>query len=408
MAAIAVTLCVYFGLHVVGIFHDTYDTVRVFQYVASDSVEVEGVLIREEQVLTNTEGILDVARVEGEKVGVGQTIALVHRDSVAKEDQAQLEAMEREISLLDLVVQESSTNGAGMDEDILRALVSLRSSTALEDYSSLEDQVKRVKANVLKRGYIHGDAATAETITNRLRELKSKYLRLSANTAAATRKITAQQAGTFSNLVDGYEGVLTPQMAKSLTPSALKQAMNSPSTPTGAMGKLITSERWYYAVNMNKDQAARLTQGGTALLRFAGNFNVELNTKVEHISAAEEGLVTVVFSGNRYLSQTTLLRRQSAELVFDSWSGLRVPKEAVHMEKISQVDEETQIETFTTRLGVYVLMGGRAEFKGVEIVTEGSDYYVVRSTTAGSKTLRAGDEVIINAVGLTNGQLLEF
>jgi len=61
-----------------------------------------------------------------------------------------------------------------------------------------------------------------------------------------------------------------------------------------------------------------------------------------------------------------------------------------------------------SRLGVYALVGGRAEFKGVDVVTEGSDYFVVTPTSAGSDALRSGDEVIVRAVGLYDGQLLEF
>ena len=44
----------------------------------------------------------------------------------------------------------------------------------------------------------------------------------------------------------------------------------------------------------------------------------------------------------------------------------------------------------------------------VELVTEGSDYYVVRAADNSSRALRAGDEVIVQATGLYDGQLLEF
>ena len=61
-----------------------------------------------------------------------------------------------------------------------------------------------------------------------------------------------------------------------------------------------------------------------------------------------------------------------------------------------------------SRLGVYVLIGGRVEFKTVEVVTEGSDYYVVKAGSSGSDALRAGDEVITRGTGFYDGQLLEF
>lgn len=408
MVAIAVTLCIYFGFHVVNTLHDDYESVRAFRYVATDSVKVDGVLIRQEQVITNGEGILEMTRAEGEKVGVGQTLALVYRDSSAQDNQAELEDMEQEIALLELVRQDNGTvaSAASMDEAIIRALVSLRSSVGRDHYGELETQVQAIKANVLKRGYTYGDPATAEALSSRLRELTSRRAELTATAATATRKIIADQSGTFSSHVDGYEGCLNPKDALSFTPAALKTALGSMQVPVGAVGKIITSDRWYFAVNMSGDAAARLNRGDTTTLRFDGDFGTDVDMKVEHISAPEEGLVTVVFSSNRYMSQVTLLRRQTAELLFHSWSGLRLPKNAVHMEKITTVDEDTQIESFTTRLGVYAVVGGRAEFKGVEIVTEGEDYYVVRPTGTGGKVLRAGDEVIINTVGVSDGDWL--
>ena len=116
----------------------------------------------------------------------------------------------------------------------------------------------------------------------------------------------------------------------------------------------------------------------------------------------------MVFSCDEYLSATTLLRRQTAELVFDSWTGLRLPKEALRLEKYTYTDPDTSQEREATRLGVYVLVSGRTEFKEVEVVTEGSDYYVVQPTDADSSALRAGDEVIVKGVGLYDGQLLEY
>ncbi len=56
---------------------------------------------------------------------------------------------------------------------------------------------------------------------------------------------------------------------------------------------------------------------------------------------------------------------------------------------------------------MYALVNGRAEFREVSIVTEGSDYYVVGPVGTGRKILRAGDTVITHGTGLQDGLLLE-
>ena len=88
MVAIAAALCVYFGFYAFRTLDYPYTTTLAYQYTANDSVEADGMLARQELVLTAEGGIVELTRSEGEKVGVGQTVALVYRDSQAQADQA--------------------------------------------------------------------------------------------------------------------------------------------------------------------------------------------------------------------------------------------------------------------------------------------------------------------------------
>ena len=141
MAAIAVALVIYFGFYVAKVFSEPYTTALAYTYTSNDSSEAVGILVRQETVLPAQTGIVDVTRSEGEKVGVGQSVAQVYRDSQAQTNQADLEALADQIQLL-----EYSSDGGGvdsaakLDEEILQAVVELRASAALDDYSQLEDQ----------------------------------------------------------------------------------------------------------------------------------------------------------------------------------------------------------------------------------------------------------------------------
>lgn len=410
MVAIAAALCVYFGFYAFRTLNDPYTTTLAYQYTANDSVEADGVLARQEQVLTAEGGIVEVTRSEGEKVGVGQTVALVYRDSQAQADQAELDALEQEIRVLESAVTDAGNleSAARLDEDILQAVVALRSSAALGDFNDLEEQVRTVKSSVLKRGYTYGDGVTSADLSARLQELRSSFAALSQKNSAATTRVKAGRSGVFSSLVDGYESVLTPDSVFQLTPSSLRELMAGSGTAGGGVGKLITSSRWYFVATLSEDVTARLREGGTAKLRFTGDFSQDVDMRVDRIGPAEDGKSVVVFSSDRYLARTTLLRRQTAELIFDSWSGLRVPKEAVRMVTVTYEDKTTSQTVEENRLGVYALVGGRVEFKRVEVVTEGGGYYVVRAASSGSAALRAGDEIIVRGTGLYDGQLLEF
>ena len=410
MAAIAVALVIYFGFYVAKVFSEPYTTALAYTYTSNDSAEAVGILVRQETVLPAQTGIVDVTRSEGEKVGVGQSVAQVYRDSQAQTNQADLEALADQIQLL-----EYSSDGGGvdsaakLDENILQAVTALHAASGVGDYNQLEDQVRTLKSTVLKRGYVYGNGLGAEELSQKLNDLKSQYAALKQQTSSSTSSVRAPQSGVFSTLVDGYETAVTPQTVFQLTPSSLSALLAGQGKEAGGgMGKLITSTRWYFAAALPVSVAERLKEGSTATLRFTGDFDQDIDMRVDQIGEAEGDKSVVVFSTDRYLSQTTLLRQQTAELIFNSWSGLRIPKQALRMEKSTYTDKETGQEVQNNRLGVYALLGGRAEFKTVEVVTEGDDYYVVRSTTDESDALRAGDEVIVRATELYDGQLLEY
>ena len=403
-------LVIYFGFYVAKVFSEPYTTALAYTYTSNDSAEAVGILVRQETVLPAQTGIVDVTRSEGEKVGVGQSVAQVYRDSQAQNNQADLEALADQIQLL-----EYSSDGGGvdsaakLDENILQAVTALHAASGVGDYNQLEDQARTLKSTVLKRGYVYGNGLGAEELSQKLNDLKSQYAALKQQTSSSTSSVRAPQSGVFSTLVDGYETAVTPQTVLQLTPSSLSALLAGQGKEAGGgMGKLITSTRWYFAAALPVSVAERLKEGSTATLRFTGDFDQDIDMRVDQIGEAEGDKSVVVFSTDRYLSQTTLLRQQTAELIFNSWSGLRIPKQALRMEKSTYTDKETGQEVQNNRLGVYALLGGRAEFKTVEVVTEGDDYYVVRSTTDESDALRAGDEVIVRATELYDGQLLEY
>lgn len=392
-------------------FQDPFVSTYVYSYTLNDSIQTDGLIIRQEQVLSGGQGIVDVTRGEGEQVGINQTVALIYRDDQARQSQEQQEALRLEITQLQYALGqgEDVSSAAKLNDDILNAMVSLRVASTQQDFSDLEDQVLEVKGKVLRREYTYSDELSTDSLATRLQELQTQYQTLINQSYSAITQVTAPVSGTFSTLVDGYEGLINLESAMNLTPQALTDLMNQ--TPTGdstAVGKLISSNRWYFAAVVTQEEGERLEQAGSLTLRFAGDFTKEVSMTVEKVNQDDQGQAVVILSSDRYLEQTTLLRRETAELIFNSRTGLRVPKNALRMVTTTSEDEETGETTETNTLGVYVVTAGRAEFKPVTILTEGDDFYVVQSVRDDKKALRAGDEVIVEATGLYDGQLLLY
>ena len=406
MLLFAACLAVWIGVSLWRGMTDPLATAVVYSYTVNDSVEVEGLFVRQEKVITSRTGIADVSPGEGERVGAGQTVAVFYRSAQALEDRRRIQQLTLEAELLKYTMglTDTETGTAELEDGIVSNAVALRANVAVGKFDQLESQVLDLKRAVLKRDYVYGQM----TDTARLSELNAQIRSLRVNAEQNISRVTAEEAGVFSAQVDGYETLLTPRSVSSLTAGEVLELLELDAVePQDVLGKLITSNRWYFLTVLPERQAERLIAGGRIVVRFSGDFTKDVNMQVEALNGSQDGQTAVLLSSDRYLSSTTLLRRQTAELIFDSSEGLRVPKSCVHILTKDQTDPQTGQTQQIRTTGVYALVNGRAEFRRVQVLAEGSQFYVVKPLDEGRTTLRAGDQVILRAKDLSNGKVLQ-
>ena len=414
----AVMLCllgaivIYLGVYAWRSFTDPYQTVLSYSYTVDETMEATGFLARSETVIPGTGGIVDPLVGEGEKVARGAAVAAVYQSQEAAQRQQEIQALELELEQLEYVLnaKDSAADSAQLSQQVIDTLAQLRASVAQGDLTQLEDETMQLKSLIYKRETAFGEEGDSEAaITASLAEVRSQLSALTALAAQDTSQITVSQSGIYSALVDGYESLLTPDTLESLKPSDLDAlSTRSVSQDTGAVGKLITDSTWYFVCSLTEAQAQRLTQGNTVQVRFSRDWSGEVPMVVERISAPENGRVAVILSSTRFLSDTTLLRRQTVDIVFYSQSGIRVPKSAIRVAQEEIEDKETGEVSTQDVTGVFALVSSRAEFKPVTILAERDDYCLVEpvdSTT--KKALRAGDTIIIAGAEIFDGQVIE-
>lgn len=377
-----------------------YPTVQVYEYAVEDTVEATGYLVRREQVLTGSFGIVRLIPREGEKVHAGATVALLYADQLSLERSDRLALLESEVEQLTAAI-ETAGKGDPNDhsgENVLNAMISLRSSVEKGDLTRLESQSTTFKSAVYQQAQRYGDQGE---LSAAVASAQSEIETLRAQTAQHVGRVEAERSGVFSGQVDGYENLLSPDNMELLTPSILRALDdNAQSVDATALGKLITGSTWYFVCPMTTADARRCTVGMKVPVRFSRDWSGEVNMTVERIGEEENGQVPVILSSNRRLSETTLLRRQTVELIFDQRPGLRVPTAAVRIEDGESV--------------VYVQVGVTAEKKPVTILAQREDYTLVEpvvaqdaSDTQKKKALRSGDAVIVAGEEIWDGMVLE-
>ena len=165
-----------------------------------------------------------------------------------------------------------------------------------------------------------------------------------------------------------------------------------PDLPTGGLvGSISTNETWYYVCAVPETYLETAYEGQTVSVSFAA-VGDPIDMVISRIGQAEDGRCLLVLSSRRYLSKIAALREQSAQVVFQTYSGLRVPKSSICYE-----DGET---------GVYIVESTYAKWKKVEILYDAGESYVVKLDKSSTSNLWAGDEIIVVTRDLYNGKVV--
>ena len=389
--AVLAAVLVYFAAQVVNYFSDPLNFTMAYESQAEDTISMEGWLVRTEEALPAQSGTISRQVQEGQRVAAGQTVATVYSDDSALQTVSRIETLELQLQQLEFALTSYLDPDAALklDTSITGDILSLRQTLTGGDYSAAESDLAALKSAVLKRDHPY---TSQEEIQAEIKSVEGDISRLKSSLSGA-KNVTAKASGTYSAACDGYETVLTEAFLEDVTPAKLK-AVKAAAEPSN-VGKLIYGDKWYYAVTLPEAQAAQLKTLGRINVRLAKGFDQSIRMTVEHVSRADNGQAAVVLSSTRYLAQTTLLRRQAADAVLQTYEGLRVPANALRV----SADGTT---------GVYCVDGENAAFRPVTLVYQGEGYALVTPAegVADTRTLRAGDQVIATSKELYDGKVI--
>ena len=344
LGALCLLVLVYFGLQLRDYLVDPFSTAAAAYTKLEETVSANGWLIRAEQVLPGEgSGLLRLTRQEGERVSQGGTVARVYADQASLDRQTELDRLDERIEQLRYAAEESLSGVASLrlDSQIQDSLLALRRSVEGGALAQAESEISQLRSLVLKRDYSRGDGTDAAA---ELAELQAQRKTLAAQGANSVRTLTAPKSGIYSAVVDGYETVLTPESLDTLTPSALS-ALTADSAVSSNVGKLITSDRWYYAAALPDDDAADLEEGQSVTLRFSKGAADDLPAEVWRVGESENGRTLVILSGREYLSELTLLTTESPSQYSSEatlrnmplWRQLLPKKDYLHVDDINSL-----------------------------------------------------------------------
>lgn len=373
---------------------DPYEFTVAYTDTMETSVETSGWVVRSEMAITSSEGMVQLKREEGEKVGKGQELAVVYQDESYVEKQEELLKTQSDLSALQYATYDQSPSGVILDDQMLTAMIDLRTASSSGNYTGLSEQTETYRKLVLRREFLVSSEATAE-MTQAANDLQAKYAELQAGQVQATT-VTAPASGLFSSYVDGYESLLSPEDLVGLSPKDLEAfSQLTPQTDTGCLGKLVTNVAWYYAITVPGDVVNQFSVGGDVDV-FFDSLSQTLPMEVDSVGEVQQGQAVVVLRSTQNDRQAEDLRQESGRVIFYSSEGIRVPKEAL---RINEDGEQ----------GVYVVVSQKARFRPVKILAEDDTSYLVKAAPLNeedSRILKEGDEIVLAAEELYDGKVV--
>jgi putative membrane fusion protein len=380
-------MAAYFGFYAWRSSREALVTSPAVKTTLTETADVTGIAVRDETVIASDRAYVFVSAGDGKDISKGAVIASAMDSEAALERAGRKHELENEISYLETMLSGITTSDdlSRRDDAIRSAVLAISACTATGNLTGLDGACVELSSLVFS-----DDTAVSESD---LDALKSELESIENSTYSDSEDITAPESGIFTTILDGFEN-LTPDTLSDLSPADVKQMLSDQGTiPTGAIGKLVTGFRWYFAGVMSDADAEKLSEGTSVNVSFGRNYGDTVKMRVEHISTASGGQRAVVLSSLYALSDTLAMRAADAEIICSECTGLRVPTKALHVD----VDGNSF---------VYLVTADQVAVKTVETLCETGDYFLVAIGTD-ADALREGDEVVVSGNNVHEGMIID-
>ncbi len=391
---------VYTVYHITSLFGKDITTIATGLSTESRFVDGKGYIFRNEQLLLSENGgVADYLRSDGDKVSVGEELATVYSvgDSSAKKS---IKYYDGKIALLEQSVNANATL-ADLPEinaqisDSYYALCKMLSSGDTGGISQEADDmlIAMNKYSILT----NQNSVVPETL-----ELLSAQRQAILNAGGDSVTEIAPDSGYFYSYADGMEDSFSLSDANSLTLDGFYDIAVGTSYYSGrdlgrVYGKLSESSEWQFVMRVGELAAAYFEEGNAYSLDFAENGNTTIPmTLTRTIDDTKYGGKILFFTTNRLPEGFAFDRCQSVSIQINSFAGIYVPKTAVH---------RTGGQEY-----VYVLKGSVVKLRRIDIIYEGSDYYlssVDEKSGSGTPYLEINEILITRGDNLFDGRILD-
>lgn len=285
-----------------------------------------GYVIRDEQVVkgNNYKNGMEQIKTEGEKTAKGESIYRYYSTDE--------ENLKQKISELDLQIQEAlkgQTSAFSSDVKLLENQLDQKIEvlSKITDITKISEYQKQINDITVKKAKITGETSAAGS---HLKELYTQRTNLENQLNSGAEYIQAPVSGIVSYKVDGLEETLTPNNFSALN----KEFLENLNLKTGQLiatndecGKIIDNSKCYIATITDSEEAKNASIDKKVKIRLSNNKVIDAT--INYISQENEEEMLIILEIDQQISELANYRKISFDLIWWSYTGLKVPNQAI-------------------------------------------------------------------------------
>ncbi len=408
---IIIVLIVFVVVQIVNLVSPGIATETAVRASITDSLRVDGLIVRKETVLKNTtSGVISYEIADGTKIAKNGVIASTYSDSeAAAAESRKMELKEELEQLQDLneLAGASAINPDNVNKQIYQRLYSMK--TNVNEFNLNDVQSDRSSMlNLMNQWQLATGKIT--TFSARIKELKAEIAELTSNSNKATGAIRATSAGYFVKSVDGYETVYDYNKVAQMSVADLREEREAKEVSENVIGKVCEQFEWYIVCEIPADTAMKLGVGDSIDIKlpFASSMNIPAEIVAINQTTIEDPAALVLECS--YMDPTLAnIRNETVLLNIGTYDGIRISQNAIHFEEVTgEIMDSSGSEMSQTKevRGVYVVDG--SELKFVQIIplyTTGN--YVICDANPGADELLTDETIELYDTVAIGGNLYD-
>ena len=378
--------------------NDPYTTEIVFRYSVSDSLNANGVILRDEYLLKSADSMaVDYLFEDGERVAKNSTVARLYNSKSDIADKDIIERLEADLELLEQSAKASSdyyTNAEAITKQIISKLISYSNVCEGQFVRDISVTKNSFLLSLNKRLATMDKDVDYKTAINQTKALLNDY---KSHQGSSVSGIRTSQAGYFVSRIDGYEGALTTARRLDYSLSEYSELINNKVTAKASdssIGKIITEPHWYLAIEIPKVAAENFYIGRALDVEFPFSTVETIEATVSEIITDEySDTVVVLLKSSAMSANLAVTRTCTVQIKFRTVTGLRLNSKAI---RFNENNEQ----------GVYVVSGEQIKFKKINIIYEGNGFCLTEYNDSDPEFLQFYDEVVVEGKDLYDSKLI--